>query len=224
VREIEQASVGAVLLCGSPPAFCAGGDIVGMGCAGDRADFLHTLSTELNVGLVCLAGMPVPVVAAVEGAVAGAGLGLALTADLVIAGSSARLSTSFAGVGLSPDSGVSYILPRTVGLGRALQMCLTGRVLTAAEALSWGIVTEVVPDDTAADRGYELARRLAVGPHPAIVETKRLLRTADRRGYIAHLEEETQTIARTGVSDDSVRLIDAFLARRAGTASTGRRT
>lgn len=223
--QIEQTpSVRAVLLSGSPPAFCAGGDVAGMAGAEDRADFLTLLATELHAGLARLRGLPVPVIAAVEGPAAGAGLGLVLSADVVIAAESARLSASYAGVGLSPDSGVSFLLPRVVGLGRALQMCLTNRVLSAAEAMAWGIVATVVPDGTAVDHADELARRLAAGPHPAIEETKRLLTMAEDRGYLAHLEDEVRTIARTGVSDDADRLIKAFVARRAGTARDDRRT
>jgi 2-(1,2-epoxy-1,2-dihydrophenyl)acetyl-CoA isomerase len=213
--ELEQTpSVRAVLLRGSGSAFCAGGDVGAMAGAADRQEYLRELASELHEGLVRLTGLPAPVVAAVEGVAAGAGLGLVLSADLVIAGRSARLSTAYDKIGLSPDSGVSYLLPRAVGLARALRLSLTGAVLTAEEAMGWGIVSEVVPDSTVADRAQEVALRLAAGPHPAVAETKRLLRTAYDRDYREQLAEEARTIARMGASDDAASLIDGFVARR----------
>ncbi|MFC0529968.1 enoyl-CoA hydratase/isomerase family protein [Phytohabitans kaempferiae] len=215
VRAVGEAqAVRAVLLTGNGPAFCAGGDVKAMAGATDRAELLGGLVDDFHEGLALLAELPWPVVAAVRGVAAGAGLGLLLCADLVIAEQSARFSTAYGAVGLSPDSGVSYHLPRIVGPARALRLSLTGEVLSASDALDWGIAAEVVPDGEGLARAEALARALAAGPQPAVAETKRLLRAATGRHLRAHLDDEARTIVRTGASADACRLIEAFATRR----------
>lgn len=207
-------SVRAVLLHGAGPAFCVGGDVKAMAAAGDREEFLRELATVFHAGLARLAESPWPVVAAVHGAVAGAGLGLVLAADVVVAERSARLTAAYSGVGLSPDSGVSYLLPRVVGPRRAFRLSLAGETLSASEAVDWGLITEVAPDGGGLVRAEALAHQLAAAPHPATSETKRLLRAAFDRDLPTHLADEAATIARTAGSADAGARIARFVVGR----------
>lgn len=171
-------SVGAVLLRGAGPRFCAGGDVSSMVDAADQGAYLTELATALDAALVLLGEVQKPVVAAVQGAVAGAGLAVMLSCDLVLAERSTKFVTAYAGVGLTPDCGLSYLLPRAVGQQRALELLLTPRVLLASEALDWGLVTEVVDDGAAFDRAAEIAGRLAAGPAYALGQARSLVRAA----------------------------------------------
>ena len=211
----ERADVRAMLVTGRGRAFCAGGDVSAMGTADDPPAYLAELAATMHGGLVRLSRMRVPVVAAVNGSVAGAGLGLALAADLVIAGVSARFLTAYCEIGLTPDCGVSHLLPQVIGLRRALELTLTGRVLSAAEAQAWGLVTEVTADEAAHPRAESIAATLAGGAWPALGESRGLLRAAGATTYADHLDLEARTISRVSASADAVGRIEAFVARRA---------
>lgn len=206
--------VRVVLLTGRGRLFCAGGDLPAMTAAPDREAFLRELADALHEGVRVLDELDKPVVTGVQGAAAGAGFSLVLGSDLVVAGESASLVTAYAGVGLTPDGGQSWLLPRAVGLARALDLTLTSRRVGASEAHAWGIVTRVVPDEEVHEQARALARRLADGPAAALGRARRLLRdgaaTAD---LSAHLDAEAASIAAASAHPDSVRLIDAFLAR-----------
>lgn len=205
--------VRAVLLLGAGSRFCAGGDVSSFRQADDPSAHLQELATLMEAELRRLSELPKPVVAGVQGAVAGAGLALALNADLVVAGRSTRFLAAYAAVGLTPDCGVSYLLPRAVGMQRALDLALTGRVLTADEALDWGLVTEVVDDEVVQDRAAELAVSLARGPAWALGQTRRLIRAAVEDSRQASADDEAATIAAALATPDSQRLLAAFLAR-----------
>jgi len=130
--------VRVVLLTGDGQRFCAGGDVASMAAASDRPAYLQELADTLDGSLQRLCELEKPVVAAVQGAAAGAGLAVMLAADIVIGASTSKYLTAYAGVGLTPDCGLSWQLPRAVGQQRALEMALTGRVLSAEEARDWG--------------------------------------------------------------------------------------
>ena len=115
VERIAASEARAVLLTGNGPRFCAGGDVASMVVADDRAAYLRELATTLEAGLRAMSELPIPVIAAVQGAVAGAGLAVVLNADVVLASRSTKFLTAYAGIGLTPDCGVSYLLPRAVG-------------------------------------------------------------------------------------------------------------
>ena len=178
VSQAESTTVRAVTLTGDGKRFCAGGDVASFVTADDRTAYLHELATVLEQHLRRLSELAKPVVAGVQGAVAGAGLALLLNADLVVAGRSTKFVMAYAGIGLTPDCGVSYLLPRAVGQQRALQLAVGGRVLSADEAREWGLVTEVVDDDQVATRTAEVAKALADGPTLALGEAKRLIRSS----------------------------------------------
>lgn len=181
--------------------------------ADDPAVYLHELATVLEQHLRRLSEPAKPVVAGVHGAVAGAGLALLLNADPVVAGRSTKFVMAYAGIGLTPDCGVSYLLPRAVGQQRALQLAVGGRVLSAEEVREWGLVTEVVDDDQVDTRTAEVAHALADGRTLAFGETKRLIRSSWDVSRADNAKDETDTIARMVTTDDAHRLIQQFLSR-----------
>jgi 2-(1,2-epoxy-1,2-dihydrophenyl)acetyl-CoA isomerase len=213
VDRVADPAVGAVLVTGAGPRFCAGGDISSFISATDRAAYLEELAIALDGALQMLAGLDKPVVACVQGAVAGAGLALMLSCDITVAAETTRFVTAYSGVGLTPDCGLSYLLPRAVGQTRALEMLLTGRRLTAAEALDWGLVTEVREDTDARARAGQLARELAKGPSFALGQAKRLARGTWEMSRERVGPEEARVIARAVVHPDAESRISAFVKR-----------
>lgn len=129
-------SVRAVLVDADGPRFCAGGDVASMAASDDQATYLLDLANAFDGALQRLAALQKPVVAAVQGAAAGAGLATVLACDVVVAARGTKFLTAYAGIGLTPDCGLSYLLPRAVGQQRALELALTGRVLSADEAVT----------------------------------------------------------------------------------------
>ena len=162
--------VGAVLLAGEGPHFCVGADVGALAAAGSEAadpgPAVRALAGELHEFVRALVEVPLPVVAAVRGWAAGAGMSLVVAADVAVAGVSTRLRPAYPAIGLSPDGGLTWTLPRAVGAARARHILLTDRVLDAAEALALGLVATVVPDDEVAEQALALAQRLADGPDP----------------------------------------------------------
>jgi 2-(1,2-epoxy-1,2-dihydrophenyl)acetyl-CoA isomerase len=136
-----------------------------------------------------------------------------VAADIAVAGVSTRLRPAYPAIGLTPDGGLSWTLPRAVGAARARHILLTDRVLDAAEALEWGLVATVVPDDEVSAHALELAQRLADGPTRALGRTKRLLRAEDR-GLSAQLDAEADAIAESAAGADGQEGIAAFRDRR----------
>ncbi|QKZ23636.1 enoyl-CoA hydratase/isomerase family protein [Streptomyces chartreusis] len=155
-----------------------------------------------------------PVVAAIEGACVGAGLGLALCADLRVAAERARFSTAFTGIGLAADSGLSGALVDAVGASRAAELMLLGDRFDTESAQRWGLVHRVVPDGFAAAEGLSLARRLAAGPTAAYAEVKALLRSAGGASLTNVLEREAAAQERLGRTEDHHSAVHAFLAAR----------
>jgi 2-(1,2-epoxy-1,2-dihydrophenyl)acetyl-CoA isomerase len=190
-------AVRAVLLTGNGRGFCVGQDLrehVALLEAGDPAP-LATVSAHYNPLLLTLAGMPKPVIAAVNGMAAGAGAGLAFACDFRIAARSAGFLLAFANVGLTLDSGVSWTLPRIVGQARATALAILAEPVTAEAALDMGLVNAVVEPDHLSPSAYELAARLAAGPtaaYAAIKESIAYAATTDLAGALAK-EDELQT-------------------------------
>src|SRR5439155_12365163 len=153
-----------VLLTGAGARFCGGGDLKSFAGLDDLPTHLREILGPLHVAIAELVRGAAPVVAAVQGSAAGAGMGLVGASDLVIAGESAKFVMAYTGVGLTPDGSSSWFLPRLVGLRRALELTFTNRVLSATEAREWGLITEVVADEQLAVEAEALAARLATGP------------------------------------------------------------
>jgi 2-(1,2-epoxy-1,2-dihydrophenyl)acetyl-CoA isomerase len=203
--------VRALLVTGAGPRFCAGGDVASFVAAEDRAAHLHLLATEADAAVRALSELAKPVVAAVHGAVAGAGLAVMLGCDLVIADPGTKFVFAYPGIGLTPDCGLSYLLPRVIGQQRALGFALGGDPLTAADALDWGLVTDVAQEPNV--RARDLAEAIASGPARALGETRRLLRDGWRLGRDAVGAEEARTISEMVRGPEAQELIDRFVNR-----------
>jgi len=207
--------VRALLLGSSGRMFCAGGDLAHFRSKGEALPAeLREMTTCLHAAVALIARLRVPVVAAVNGAVAGAGIGLLCAADLVVAASSARFTLAYTRVGLTPDGSASFFLPRLLGARRALELMLTNRTLSAAEALDWGLINEVVPDEQLAERAAALARSLADGPTLAFASVKRLLLSSAQESLEAQLEHESRAISEAARSADAREGMNAFFEKR----------
>lgn len=206
-------AVRAVLLTGAGHRFCAGGDVRSFAAARDQEAYVLELANHLDGVLQSLAAMPKPVVCAVQGAVAGAGVGVMLSCDLIVAQTGTKFAFAYPSIGLTPDCGVSYLLPRAVGSHRALSFALSGIPISSETALDWGLVTEVSEDATA--RAGELSARLASGPSAASGATRRLLRRSWELNRADMGEEEARTISRMAGTDETQKLMSDFTARGA---------
>ena len=214
----EDANVGAVVLTGAGKLFCAGGDLGAMAAAGDAAGALvKGMASDLHVAISRLSRMAAPTIAAVNGTAGGAGFSLMLATDLAIASEGAKFTMAYTRAGLSPDGSSTFFLPRRLGDRRARELMLTNRLLTAAEAMEWGLLTEVVSADAVVERAMELARELAAGPTQAYAAVKTLLNESFEHGLEAQMELETRAIARMAGTADGREGIQAFLEKRAPT-------
>jgi 2-(1,2-epoxy-1,2-dihydrophenyl)acetyl-CoA isomerase len=215
----DDPAVRAVLLTGSGRAFCVGQDLkehIGLLAAvretGGNA--MSTVGDHYNPIALAIAGMPKPVVAGVNGVAAGAGAGFAFAADYRVVADSASFNTSFAGVALTADSGVSWTLPRLIGHGRAAELLLFPRSVSAQEALELGIAGKVVPAADLAAEAQAVARRLAQGPTLAYAAIKESLAYAAGHSLSEALAKEEELQMRAGASADHRIAVDAFVHKR----------
>jgi 2-(1,2-epoxy-1,2-dihydrophenyl)acetyl-CoA isomerase len=200
-----------VVITGAGRGFCAGADL--RGGSGER-EFRRVLTTEYNPLITALRRLPKPVVASVNGVAAGAGMSLALAADIVICSEDARFVPAFGRIGLVPDSGLTRALVRALGRHRALEILLGERNLTAAAAHEAGLVAAVVPAGRLADTTRELARRLADGPVAAIGLTKRLLNRAEDDTLAESLDLEAGLQEIAGRAPEHAEGVAAFAEKR----------
>ena len=211
----EDVSVRAVVLAATGKLFCAGGDLAAMREAGDaKPALLKQMTTHLHAALSRFARMQAPVIASVQGAAAGAGLGLVCAADLALCSESAKFSLAYTAAGLVPDGGTTYHLPRIVGTRRALELMLCNRRLDAGTALEWGLVSRVVPDADLARETDALAAQLAAGATQAFGATKRLVVGSFDHSLEAQMEHEARGISDASRSHDGNEGISAFLDKR----------
>jgi 2-(1,2-epoxy-1,2-dihydrophenyl)acetyl-CoA isomerase len=211
----DTAATKVVTITGAGRFFCAGGDLKAMAAAPDAATFVKGIADDLHRALSTFARMDAVVITAVNGTAAGAGFSLAVTGDLVLSAESAKFTMAYTKAGLSPDGSSSYYLPRLIGIRRTQQLMLTNRTLTAAEALDWGLVTEVVPDADLAARTEALAKEMASTSRTSNSAVKRLLLGTYRTGIEEQMELEGRYIADCARSADGREGIAAFLGKRA---------
>jgi len=211
----SDASVRAIIITGKGRLFCAGGDVAAFAAAGDALPtLLKEITIPLHAALQRLLQMKKPIVSAINGPAAGAGIGLAIAADIAIAARSARFSLAYSAIGMTPDAGVTWLLPRLIGLRRAQELCLTNRRLTAEEALAIGMISQVVDDAELEARAMEVAENLAAGPVGAFGAIRRLLFQGSTNGLAAQLDLESESIARQGGSSEGREGVAAFLEKR----------
>jgi 2-(1,2-epoxy-1,2-dihydrophenyl)acetyl-CoA isomerase len=207
-------AVRAVVLTGAGKNFCFGGDLRAATSKAHNADaYLRELTTYLHGAISHFVRMDAPVIAAVNGTAAGGGLGLVLMADLAVAAAGAKFTMAYSAVGLTPDAGTSFLLPRTVGARRAMEMILLNRTLNATEALDWGLVNWIVPDAELLAKAHEIAEGLASGATHAFGRTKRLV--AESLGPLERqMVLESETIAAQAGSREGLEGVTAFLEKR----------
>ena len=205
--------VRVLVLTGRGAAFCAGGDLAWLQQADDQAKKREIV--DLAGGLIeKLWALEKPVLAAVNGVAAGAGTALALACDMSIAAESARFAPNFVNIAAVPDSGASWLLPRVVGMHRAMELMLSGRVLTASQAQELGIFLHLTPDEELGEKALEMAGRLAQGPQGAIRSIKALLKASPDNDLSRHLEEEAVRQVRAWSDPDFLEGVAAFVHKR----------
>jgi 2-(1,2-epoxy-1,2-dihydrophenyl)acetyl-CoA isomerase len=215
IRASEDAQVRAVILTGAGKMFSGGGDLKSFAAQEDRLPaHLKEVALYLHAAISRFVRMDAPLIAAVNGSAGGAGMSLCLFADIVLAAESAKFTLAYTRAGLSPDGGSTYFLPRIVGVRRALELALTNRVLTAREAMDWGIVTKVLPDAELPAEAQALAKQLAAGATRAFGAAKRLLHHSFSESLETQMELEAQAIADQARTADAREGIAAFIAKR----------
>lgn len=213
----DDPTVRAVLFTGTGRAFCVGQDLrefAAVSKNGTPEQVFATVAEHYSPACELLATMDKPVVAAVNGAAAGAGMSLALAADFRIASEKATFTTAFTAIGLTPDTGMSWLLPRVVGSARAAELLMLSPTLTAAQAAELGLVNRVVPAEELPAAAGELAARLAAGPTAAFAAVRRLLRSGGVQPLSESLRAEHAAIVAAGGTDDHAEALEAFLAKR----------
>ncbi|HET7172913.1 MAG TPA: enoyl-CoA hydratase-related protein [Nocardioidaceae bacterium] len=216
-RAAEDPAARCVVLTGSGRAFCVGQDLkehAGNLASRPLEEVWSTVAQHYSPIAQALATMPKPVVAAVNGVAAGAGMSIAMACDWRFAADTASFSTAFAGIGLSCDTGSSWTLQRLVGPTRAMELLLWPRKVEAAEALELGLVNWVVPADELAGQVSDAAGRLAAGPSLAFAAIKASVRYAATHTLEEALAFEAEMMARTGSSQDHRNAVDAFMAKQ----------
>jgi 2-(1,2-epoxy-1,2-dihydrophenyl)acetyl-CoA isomerase len=211
-KEARAADVRAVVITGAGRGFCVGQDLNEFGEA--ARDIAGRLRTNYHPTIRAVRELEKPVIAAVNGPAAGAGLSFACACDLRVAAEGATFVPAFINIGLVPDMGGTFFVTRLLGSPRAFEWMTSGRRLTAQEALEWGLVSEVVPDDRLAGRAAEWAAQLAAMPTRGIGMSKRLFDSADRATLEEQLERESQLQAAATQTDDFREGVDAFLEKR----------
>jgi len=215
-RIAADGTIRVVTITGAGRAFCAGGDLAAMG-KGRQSGTAHELEPLLRAGMqmvLKMRTMAQPVIAAVNGPAAGAGMNIALAADIRIAAEEATLGQNFAKVGLFPDYGGTYFLPQLVGPAKAAELFYTGEMIDAKTALRLGIVNHVVPGTQLESEVKALAQKIAQGPPMPIRATKKVLFGAEEKALARALEHEVQEQVRCYLSDDCNEGIRAFFEKR----------
>lgn len=209
-------SMRALILTGRGRAFCAGQDLSERARAaqGNPVDLGESVGRYYGPLVRRISGFGVPVICAVNGIAAGAGANIALAADIVLAARGASFIQSFAKVGLIPDSGGTWVLPRLVGQARALGLALTGQPLSAEQAEAIGLIWQVVDDERLMEEARNLARKLMVGPTAALVATRRAMRASSSKSLDEALADEQELMRALGFSANYAEGVRAFLEKR----------
>jgi 2-(1,2-epoxy-1,2-dihydrophenyl)acetyl-CoA isomerase len=211
----EDDDVRCVLLTGAGRLFCAGGDVAAFAGAGDALPaFLKEITAYLHAALVRLVRMAKPVVTAINGPVAGAGIGLAIVGDIVLADPKAHFTLAYTAIGMSPDGGSTWLLPRVIGLRRAQELLLRNRRVAAEEAAAIGLVTRVVPEGALADEAAALTQELAHSATSALGATRRLLLESGSASLETQLDAEGRAISAQARTAEGKEGVASFVAKR----------
>ena len=217
LQQAHDQAARAVLITGAGRGFCAGQDL------GDRRpgksdwppDLQQTLNDYFNPNIKLIPSLPAPVICAVNGVAAGAGMSIALACDMVLAADSASFIQSFSKIGLVPDAGSSWILPRRVGMARAMGLAMTATPLSAVDAEAWGLIWKRYEDDALLQAARAMAEQLASGPTAAFASTKMLMQRAATADIETQLDHEARAQKLCATSTDYTEGVQAFLDKRA---------
>ncbi len=208
-------AVHCVLLTGSGRFFCAGGDVSAFAAAGgDVAAFIDSLTGHMHAATEQLVGMDKPLVTAINGPAAGAGLSLAMLGDVALAAASAHFTLAYGEIGLTPDGGATWLLPRLIGLRRAQEFAFTRMRLGAIRAAEWGLITRMVEDAALASEALTIATVLAHGATGAIATTRHMLHQSYSTTLSERLDEEARAISAHAVTPHAREGLAAHLERR----------
>lgn len=214
-RAAGDRSARVIVLCGAGPAFVAGGDVaLFRNRLAELPQRVPELAGELHRGILALRRAPQPVIAAVHGAVAGAGISIMLACDLVLAAEGTQFALAYSRIGASPDGGATWFLPRLAGYQQAMELLLLADAVDAAAMQRLGVVNRVVAADQLATETDRLARRLAAGPAQAYAETKALVNRGLNAGLAAQLDAEALAFARCAATRDFAEGVAAFVEKR----------
>lgn len=206
--------VRAVLLVGDGANFCAGGNVRAFASAENRGEFVGDIATAFHVFVRALDETAAPVVAAVHGWAAGAGMSIVCLADIAIGGTSTKLRPAYPSIGFTPDGGMSWTLPRVVGASRAREILLTDAVLNGDEACRLGLLSRLVEDDQVQDEALRVARTLAAGPTSSYAGIKALFKKGRTNTLSEQLDAETASISAAADSPTGREGVDAFVEKR----------
>lgn len=211
----HDASVRCVVIAGLGKVFCAGGDVPSFATAAEGpGPFLNKLAGKLHEALVVFARMAKPVVTVIHGPAAGAGMSLAIGADIALAGRRAHFTPAYGAIGLTPDGGMSWTLPRLVGLRKAQEILLTNQRIGAEEAVNLGMITRVVDDEVLTAEAEALAAKLVAGPVAASGVVRALLLDSYGNDFAAQLDRETAGIAAAGAGPEGQEGLASFMEKR----------
>lgn len=215
IRCQTDAAIRCVVLTGAGRLFCAGGDVGAFRSAADDIDaLLSELAGTLHIAVARFARMEKPLLTLVNGPAAGAGLSLAIAGDVVLSARSAHYTATYGAIGLTPDGGMSWLLPRLVGLRKAQEIILTNRRIKADEAEAIGLVTRTVDDDALTAEGEAMASQLSAAAIGAIGAARGLLRQGFETSLETQMEREAESIARAGVRPEGREGLAAYFAKR----------
>ena len=208
-----ESGVRALLITGSGRGFCAGADLAENALSGNR-DLGASLTDTYHPMLLELAALEIPVISAVNGVAAGAGMSLAISADIILASRSSYFLQAFVNIGLVPDAGSTFLLPRLIGTSRARAMMMLGEKVPAEKAYDWGMVYGVYDDKELMDVAGTLARKLACGPTVALGGIRKLMVASHTNSYAEQLAAEAAQQRNAGRSGDCLEGVSAFIQKR----------
>ncbi len=210
----KDTSARGLLIMGKGKAFCSGADLYESMEQGSDWDAGANLMETYHPILLELAALNIPVIAAVNGVAAGAGMSIAIAADIVIAAESAYFLQAFINIGLVPDAGSTYILPRLIGEARAKSMMMLGEKISATKAQNWGMIHSVVPDEELSESALSIAKKFATGPTVALSGIRKLLAVSSTNSFSAQIQAEALAQRTASQSFDCVEGVTAFIQKR----------
>jgi 2-(1,2-epoxy-1,2-dihydrophenyl)acetyl-CoA isomerase len=213
-KDVASDDARVVVVSAQGRLFSVGGDLSEFAAAEDRGAQVKATADELHAALTTLRALEVPVVSVISGTAAGGGLGFALAGDIVIAAAEAKLVMAYTASGLTPDCGLTWVIPNRLSWPRAMDLALTNRLITGAEAADWGLVSRAVPAEELAAEVEAVVSMLANGASDAFANAKRLMFESKARTMPEQMGHEADTIARLIVGLDGVEGVDAFLGKR----------